>query len=109
MNSNFKKGHVLFVNNASNVKVINCNVSEYNKAGILDYQSQISFWSSSFKQIDTLFVMTNSSSVSLFGGEINTVDVGFVINENNTNMPGKSGFNNNTKRIVNLRTLKANG
>jgi len=109
VNSNFKKGHVLFVNNASNVKVINCNVSEYNKAGILDYQSQISFWSSSFKQIDTLFVMTNSSSVSLFGGEINTVDVGFVINENNTNMPGKSGFNNNTKRIVNLRTLKANG
>lgn len=105
-NCNFKNGDLLMVNNGSKVKFTRLDVKNYNQLAKLNYQSMINSWSSNFENIDTLFELSNSSNISLIGGEINTFDVAFLLTPNSPGLLGESSFDLYKSNLLNYHQIE---
>jgi hypothetical protein len=105
-NCNFKNGNILMINNASNVSITKLDVKDYKRLSKLNYQSMLHSWSSNFVNVDTLFELTNSSNVSIIGGELNTFDIGFLVYSNSDNLIGQSNFELYKSNILNYHQIE---
>jgi hypothetical protein len=105
-NCNFKNSDVLVNANASLLNFRETNMENCNTISKLNYNTQFYMWSSTVKNSDTMFQLTNSSTINTYATSFSDFDIGFVLNQNSKHLVGQSAYSIYKTTTQNFKSLE---
>lgn len=106
--SMFNKSELLFSANASHINLIECEVNMCNNISKLNYSSSFNLWTTKIIDSETMFELTNSSTITAFSATFSKFDVACSIVANDENLMGKASYFFHKTTTTNFNTLETN-
>jgi hypothetical protein len=92
-NSNFNKGTFFLNSSSSFIKLVECEIENYQMFANLDHVSILKMWNTNVNNSSQVFTLKNSASVNTYGGEILNFDNLVEVKSNAPFLKGVSAYN----------------
>jgi hypothetical protein len=90
--SNFNKGTFFLNSSSSFIKLVECEIENYQMFANLDHVSILKMWNTNVNNSSQVFTLKNSASVNTYGGEILNFDNLVEVKSNTPFLKGESAY-----------------
>jgi hypothetical protein len=104
-NFSAKSGDVFIKSFGSDIDLYSCQIRDYQSISYVDYNSNFSAYNSAISAKENLFSLNFASNCRLLGCTIEESKVGFVMDQEESKLPGESGYElykTSTENIIEL-------